>query len=43
MTLCNAANGRIQVNTDGSVFVQAENDIASAYCMTSLEGVSFHL
>jgi hypothetical protein len=43
VTLCNGANGRLQINTDGSAVVQAENDIANAYCMTSIEGASFHL
>ena len=43
VTLCNGANGRLQINTDGSVVVEAENDISNAFCMTSIEGASFHL
>jgi hypothetical protein len=43
VTLCNGANGRLQINADGSVVVQAENDIANAFCMTSIEGASYAL
>ncbi len=43
VTLCNGANGRLQINTDGSVVVEAENDISNAYCMTSIEGASYSL
>ena len=40
--LCNAHNGRIQISTDGTVQVEAQ-DFAQAQCFTSLEGVSFAL
>jgi hypothetical protein len=40
--LCNAHNGRLQINPDGSVEVEAV-DFSQAQCFTSLEGVSFAL
>jgi hypothetical protein len=41
--MCDATNGRLQIDTDGTVFVEAETDFANAQCFTSLEGASFHL
>jgi hypothetical protein len=42
--LCDAVSGRLQIDPDGTVTVQAENDdTESAACFTSLEGASFHL
>jgi hypothetical protein len=40
--LCNGNNGRLVIQPDGVVVVQAENeDFAQAACFTSLDGVSF--
>jgi hypothetical protein len=40
--LCNGNNGRLVIQPDGAVVVQAENeDFAQAACFTSLDGVSF--
>ncbi len=40
--LCNAANGRLQIETSGVVTVQAEGGtFSNAACFTSLDGVSF--
>jgi hypothetical protein len=40
--LCNAANGRLLIQSSGVVSVQAENgNFAAAQCFTSLEGASF--
>ena len=39
--LCNAANGRLLLRKDGSVYVQAEGEFATAQCFTSLDGASF--
>lgn len=39
--LCDAANGRLKIGTDGTVSVEAEEDFSAAQCFTSLEGVSF--
>jgi hypothetical protein len=41
--LCNAANGRLIIEADGNVDVQAENEFGDAACFTSLEGASFAL
>ncbi|HSZ73308.1 MAG TPA: hypothetical protein VK779_00700 [Rhizomicrobium sp.] len=44
VVLCNATKGRLVIGTGGNVTVQAENGtFSNAQCMTSLEGVSFHL
>ena len=43
VTLCNGAKGRLNIGTGGNVSVQAETLFSKAQCMTSLEGVSFHL
>jgi hypothetical protein len=43
VTLCNGAKGRLDVGTGGNVTIQAETVFSNAQCMTSLEGVSFHL
>jgi hypothetical protein len=40
--LCNATNGRLQIETSGVVSVQAEGGaFSNAACFTSLDGVSF--
>jgi hypothetical protein len=40
--LCTATNGRLQIEPDGVVIVQAEGGtFANAACFTSLDGVSF--
>jgi hypothetical protein len=39
--LCNAANGRLDIQSNGTVTVQAENSFSAAQCFTSLDGVSF--
>jgi hypothetical protein len=40
--LCNATNGRLQIEPTGVVTVQAEGDaFSNAACFTSLDGVSF--
>jgi len=41
--LCNAANGRLQIDPDGTVRVEAEKHFSDAKCFTSLDGVSFAL
>lgn len=41
--LCNAHSGRLVIQPDGSVSVEAETDFSNAQCLTSLDGVSFHL
>jgi hypothetical protein len=44
ITLCNAAKGRLYIDTQGVVTVEAENaDFAKAQCFTSLDGVSFEV
>jgi hypothetical protein len=40
--LCNATNGRLQIETSGVVTIQAEGGaFSNAACFTSLDGVSF--
>lgn len=39
--MCNATNGRIYIQPDGTANVQAENDAANAKCMTSLDGATY--
>ena len=40
--LCNAANGRLQIEPTGAVTVQADSGaFSNAACFTSLDGVSF--
>ena len=39
--LCNGDNGRLDIQPDGIVAVQAENSFAQAQCLTSLDGASF--
>jgi hypothetical protein len=42
--LCNATNGRLFIQPDGTVSVQAEGGtFSNAQCFTSLEGVSYAL
>jgi len=39
--LCNATKGRLYIQPNGVVTVQAETTFADAQCFTSLDGVSF--
>lgn len=39
--LCNAAKGRLVIEGDGVVSVEAEHSFSSAQCFTSLDGASF--
>lgn len=39
--LCNGGNGRLDIQPDGIVTVQAESSFAEAQCFTSLDGASF--
>lgn len=39
--LCNATKGRLFIQTNGTVSVQAETSFSNAACFTSLAGVSF--
>jgi hypothetical protein len=39
--LCNANKGRLLIQTNGAVTVQAETSFSDAQCFTSLDGVSF--
>jgi hypothetical protein len=39
--LCNATNGRLFIQPNGVVTVQAEKSFSNAQCFTSLEGTSF--
>src|SRR5262249_18146777 len=39
--LCNAHKGRLIIQTNGVVIVQAEKQFADAQCFTSLDGASF--
>jgi hypothetical protein len=39
--LCNASNGRLIIQTNGVVSVQAEGAFSNAQCFTSLEGATF--
>jgi len=39
--LCNATNGRLVIQPNRVVSVQAETDFANAQCFTSLDGVTF--
>ncbi len=41
--MCNATKGRLFINVDGTVTVQAETDFSNAQCFTSLDGVTFQL
>ncbi len=41
--LCSAANGRLQIQPNGVVRVQAETAFTDAQCFTSLDGVSYVL
>lgn len=43
VNLCGPTNGQLQIQTDGTVKVIAEVDFADAQCVTSLDGVSYHL
>jgi hypothetical protein len=39
--LCNAHNGRLEIDKNGAVYIDAEKHFSSAECFTSLDGVSF--
>jgi hypothetical protein len=39
--MCNATNGRLIIQTNGVVIVQAESLFSNAQCFTSLDGASF--
>jgi hypothetical protein len=39
--LCNGGNGRLDIQPDGAVTVQAESSFAQAQCLTSLDGAWF--
>jgi hypothetical protein len=39
--LCDGGNGRLFIQPDGTVEVQAQSSFADAQCLTSLDGVSF--
>jgi hypothetical protein len=39
--LCNGDKGRLDIQPDGIVAVQADNSFAQAQCLTSLDGASF--
>ncbi|HEX3653704.1 MAG TPA: hypothetical protein VHU18_12870 [Rhizomicrobium sp.] len=39
--LCDATNGRLNIDPSGVVSVQAETDFSNAQCFTSLDGVTF--
>jgi hypothetical protein len=39
--LCDATNGRLWIQSNGTVTVQAETNFSNAQCFTSLDGVSF--
>ncbi|MCU1453591.1 MAG: hypothetical protein JWN46_1737 [Acidimicrobiales bacterium] len=39
--MCNATNGRLIIQPNGQVSVQAESSFSNAQCFTSLEGASF--
>jgi hypothetical protein len=41
VTMCNATNGRLIIDTSGNVTVQAEHSFSDAACLTSLDGASF--
>jgi hypothetical protein len=43
LSLCNATNGHLIINADGTTLVQAEHDFSDAQCFTSLDGVSYSL
>jgi hypothetical protein len=40
--LCNAAKGRLFINSGGTVQIQTFGPFSDADCFTSLEGISFH-
>ncbi len=41
--LCNASNGRILINPDGTTAIDAQFDYSDAQCLTSLDGVTYAL
>jgi hypothetical protein len=43
VTLCDSAGGRVVVQTDGTMYVEAETKVTDATCFTSLDGVTFGL
>ena len=43
VNLCGPTNGQLQIQSDGTATLIAEVDFADAQCVTSLDGVSYHL
>jgi hypothetical protein len=41
VNMCDATNGRLWIQPNGTVTVQAETNFSNAQCFTSLDGVSF--
>jgi hypothetical protein len=41
--MCDATNGRLEIDPNGVVFAEAESDFTNAQCFTSLDGASFAL
>lgn len=39
--MCNATQGRLQINTNGDAIVEPETSFTNAACFTSLDGVEF--
>jgi hypothetical protein len=39
--MCNATQGRLQINTNGAAFVEPEGAFSNASCFTSLDGVTY--
>jgi len=39
--LCNGGNGRLDIQPDGAVTVQAESSFTEVQCLTSLDGAWF--
>jgi hypothetical protein len=39
--MCNATNGRLQINHNGTVIVEPESSFSNAACFTSLDGASY--
>ncbi len=43
INLCNAANGRLDIYTNGTVSIETQGAFSDAQCLTSLDGASFAL